>query len=448
MSKPWKRAPLTVRRRSVGLPVLWCLLASALTAVVVYRWGREHWTPVAAGPAYTATAYVVEGPADGSPRPTNLRSVPGEGPGLRASSAAPSDIESLSAGRPHPNPLPKGEGIGSQRVPFTASDDDAERAAEAANGLAAGYVSQRRAEWQRRTEGACAKARQGAETAQRQLAQCEADLDTFRRQLAEAAAKPQAAGQPQEKPLLPPMVDNPQWNALQDELSGLRQRREELLLKRTPQHPAVQDVSRRIAGVEEQLAATERQIPNPQAEGAVQNVPLTLRVREARHAERDEYNKGEHEKRENQARLDALTAAAAAARQACRQAELVGQQAVREQDGGPRLAVESAEVVRNPLKVDYGWWRLLGTALGSGLVMAFGAGSLALGVGIESPEVSVAEVQADLGEPLLGVIPADDPARTAAKVNRQRRVRRAAITVGLLLMAVCPLVAVWGVLGI
>ena len=112
------------------------------------------------------------------------------------------------------------------------------------------------------------------------------------------------------------------------------------------------------------------------------------------------------------------------------------------------MAVESAQIVRNPSPVDYGWWRLLGTALCSGVVMAFGAGSLALGVGIESPEVSIAEVQADLGEPLIGIIPADDPAPAAAKVNRQRRVRRAAITIGLLLIAACPLVAVWGVLGI
>ena len=110
MSKPWKHAPQTVRRRSVGVPILWCLLASALTAVVVYRWGRERWTPVATGPAYTATAYVVEGPRTSVPRG------------------------------------------GENRVPFIHSDDDPERAAQAANSLAESDVSRRRAEWQRRTE--------------------------------------------------------------------------------------------------------------------------------------------------------------------------------------------------------------------------------------------------------------------------------------------------------
>jgi hypothetical protein len=121
---------------------------------------------------------------------------------------------------------------------------------------------------------------------------------------------------------------------------------------------------------------------------------------------------------------------------------------VREQEAGPGLAVESAQVVRNQSQVDYGWWRLLCTALGAGVVMVFGAGLLALGVGMESPEVRVAEVQADLGEPLIGIIPADDPASAAAKVIRQRRLRRTAIMIGLLLIAACPFVAVWGVLGI
>jgi hypothetical protein len=259
------------------------------------------------------------------------------------------------------------------------------------------------------------------------------------------------------------MVDNPQWIALRQELSELRQRHADLLVKRTPLHPAVQDVARRIASLQQQLAATERQIPNPQADSAAQarlaaadyrdhashGAPAVPAAAQAPAADNPAENEAtERAARGIQERLDALSAAAEGARRACHQSELAQRQAVREQEAGPRLAIESAQVVRNPSQVDYGWWRLLGTALAAGVVMAFGAGSLSLGVAIESPEVSVAEVQADLGEPLIGIIPADDLAPAAAKVNRQRRVRRTAITIGLLLIAVCPLVAVWGVLGI
>jgi adenosylhomocysteine nucleosidase len=47
-----------------------------------------------------------------SPLPTNLRSVPGEGPGVRAGleKAVPTSPHIPDVNSPHPNPLPKGEG--------------------------------------------------------------------------------------------------------------------------------------------------------------------------------------------------------------------------------------------------------------------------------------------------------------------------------------------------
>ena len=132
MSKPWKHAPQTVRRPSVGVPILWCLLASALTGVVVYRWGRERWTPVAAGPAYTATAYVVEGPAECVKRTARPYA---EGPGVTGVTRRPSEVMGPSPLIALTLALSQRE-RGPARVPFTCSDDDAERAAQAANGLA------------------------------------------------------------------------------------------------------------------------------------------------------------------------------------------------------------------------------------------------------------------------------------------------------------------------
>ncbi len=45
-----------------------------------------------------------------SPLPTNLRSVPGEGQGVRASRLAPEHVQVTLDNSPHPSPLPKGEG--------------------------------------------------------------------------------------------------------------------------------------------------------------------------------------------------------------------------------------------------------------------------------------------------------------------------------------------------
>ena len=79
--------------------------------------------------------------------------------------------------------------------------------------------------------------------------------------------------------------------------------------------------------------------------------------------------------------------------------------------------------------------------------MAFGVGSLLFGAGIEPPLASLAEVQSDLDEPILGVIPADGPAPNVAAIRRQTRLRRATMAMGACLMAACFVAAMWGMAG-
>ena len=103
-----------------------------------------------------------------------------------------------------------------------------------------------------------------AEKARQELRRCVARQETFSRQLAEAGAKPEAVEQRQE-PVLPPMIDNPQWLESQRKLAQLQRRREQLLVDRTPLHPAVKEIDGRIADAEEQLAAIPRQIAHKAA---------------------------------------------------------------------------------------------------------------------------------------------------------------------------------------
>jgi hypothetical protein len=58
-------------------------------------------------------------------------------------------------------------------------------------------------------------------------------------------------------------------------------------------------------------------------------------------------------------------------------------------------------------------------------------------------------VRAAAGVPVVGTISADDPLPdpTAAS-RRQSRIRRALLMIGLILIAACPALAVWGVIGI
>ncbi len=229
------------------------------------------------------------------------------------------------------------------------------------------------------------------------------------------------------------MTDNPQWVDLDRQLATLQQRHDQLLTDRTPLHPAVQDLAERITAIKEQLAATPRQVPDTKPRPAVAPiVPDAPAISQA-----------------DQATLDELTAAVERTRQARDEAAAAEKKALAGQQAEPQFAVEQAQVVENrPLPSD-DWQRLLATTFVVSAVMALGVGSLAVGANIEPLAASAAGVQADADAPVVATIPADNPLPNPAVASRrQSRIRRVLLTIGLLLIVACPLVAVWGVIGI
>ena len=80
--------------------------------------------------------------------------------------------------------------------------------------------------------------------------------------------------------------------------------------------------------------------------------------------------------------------------------------------------------------------------------MVFGIALVSLGAGIDPPVASIDEVEDDLDEPVLGILPFDGPAPDMAAIHRQAQLRRAAIACGVVLILACPVVATWGVMGI
>ena len=93
-------------------------------------------------------------------------------------------------------------------------------------------------------------------------------------------------------------------------------------------------------------------------------------------------------------KLDELTRAVETARQACKEAEAAEKRALAQQQAGPQYTVVSAQAVEIPPPPDYGWQRLVWTALVAGVLMACGVGSVSTGASIEPPAGSTAEVQA------------------------------------------------------
>jgi hypothetical protein len=238
------------------------------------------------------------------------------------------------------------------------------------------------------------------------------------------------------------MIDNPAWIDLQRQVADLEGRRDQLLVDRTPEHPAVQEIEGRLAEVKEQLAATPRQIPDSRANNLV-----AAETPGASSAAADDLATKEQNQKLGK-KLGELTAALKKSRLACHEAELAEKKAGQQLAAAPQFIVQYADAVQDPQEVDYGWRRLLWTTFASSILMVFGIAAVAFGASIEPAVASVDEVEAILGEPVLGVIPDDGPAPDVAAIQRQSQMRRAAIACGVLLILACPVVAIWGVTGI
>ncbi|MCD4728545.1 MAG: hypothetical protein K8R46_12840 [Pirellulales bacterium] len=317
------------------------------------------------------------------------------------------------------------------RVPFINTDADPQRAREAADSMAELYIGDRRKEWRSRVEGQRIEARRSVEQTRWEYDESVARLEAFVQKLRSADAKqPSATADVESRPL---MVANPRWLELERQSAELIRHREELLVDRTHLHPAVREVSDKIVDIQRRMAGIPREIPDSQAEAEIE-------ASQRRVAERLE--------KEHQRKLAELTAAVEQTRKTCEEAEFAERRAMQRMQSGPQYSIEYARLVENPPSVDYGWRRLMWTTLAAGLMMAFGAGSLSLGAGIEPPVATAAEVRAKTGKSIIGTIPADDSTPELAQIGRQRRIRRTTITLGLLLMLSCPAAAVWGVLGI
>ena len=393
MSWSWNNSSKIVRPRSTRhTPLLPCLLAFVVTASLIYYWGSTSSSVPAHGQStFTATAYVVEPSA-----------------------------KTLS---------------GQLRIPLAYTDANADRAEEVVNALADRYVEDRRTESNRRLESTQQKARKAAESARQELVQCEAKLEQFRRQAAEATAKPHEV-MPREKTSA--MVENPRWIDLNLQLSELEQRRERLLLDRTALHPSVVDITSQIDDLKGQMAAVPRQIPDTANKAANKNIKTAETT-----PDDDSRVASDREK------LHVLTTAARKARQSLATAEAAERRLRKGQQTGPQYTVVYAKVEKNiPPQVN-DQQRLLWTTLVAGMFMAFGVGSISTGISIEPAAATVAQVQADAHTTVIGAIPAENPIPDPVALSRhQMRDRQALLAIGLILMAACPAVAIWGTVGI
>lgn len=318
------------------------------------------------------------------------------------------------------------------RTPFTSTDSDRWNATEMANAQADQFAADSLAQWRCGTEGQFGKVHDAAEKARREHNENVTQLKALERQR-QKIAQTKASASRQEKPK-PAMIENPRWRELRQQISEVEQRRDQLLQDRTPLHPAVREVEDQLAGLQKQLATIPQQIAGKQ--------PQTTDVSSVTPSTESPATK------EILRKIEELTAMVEKSRLARETAEQAEQQALQEQPKAPQYVVQYAQTAQSPTQIDYGWRRLIWTTLAASMLMAFGVGSIALGASIEPPVASVEEVESDLGESILGTIPSDDPVIDVATIRNQSRVRRVVMTIGVVLIVACPIVAIWGTMGI
>jgi hypothetical protein len=362
------------------LPLVLCLFLFALISAGVFGWGYASWTPGNARATYSATAYVVEKTEE-----------------------------------------PVSEG---SRIPLAIHHDDPQHAEETANALAECYIEDRRLEWKQHAEHICQKARAEVEKARREHQQAVAAIEAFRHEMSDAATKTRATVESR-KNLPPPMIDNPEWLDLNGQLSELKRRRDNLLVDRTPLHPAVQELDLQMKDLQAQMAAVPRQLagkPQPQKPTEVVDSKA----------------------KENQAKLAELKSAVETALHGVQQAESAEKLSAELEKAGPQFKLIEAEVVENPASPVFDPWRLAGISLLAGLCAALGAVVISAGSSIDPITGSADQVKADARLTVVGIIPAEDPIADALNISRrQSRVRRAMIAAGLFLIVAGPLAVVW-----
>ncbi len=391
MAWSWNYTSKIVRPRSTRhTPLLPCLLAFAATASLIYYWGGTKEVASQGRPIYSATAFVVE----------------------------PSD-KTLTE---------------QFRIPITYTDPDPDYAKEAVDAMANCYVVDRLRESNQRAEWKLRKARTIVESAKQDLIRSESEFQQFQQRMAKKAVKAR-----DEKPRAqtPAMADNPRWIDLDLQLSELEQRREKLLLDRTPLHPSVVDLTSQINDLKGQMAAIPQKIQSN--EKPADNIsPQTAETTPADNAR----TKQDHEK------ILALTAAVEKARKSLAAAETAAH-ALQDHQVAPQYAVVDAKAERITPMQPSDRRQLLWTTLVAGVLMAFGVGSISTGITIEPVAANAAQVQADAHMTVIGAMPAEDPIADPVKLSRrQMRDRQALMAIGLLLMAACPAVVLWGTLGI
>jgi hypothetical protein len=278
----------------------------------------------------------------------------------------------------------------------------AESIAPMVNVVASAYSQACRAEWKLHLEQAYSAAAEKVRQTERQASQAQTQFELLRdrRLRALAAVKPIAPPQPT-------TIENPRWTEIRRHLADLEERRRVLLFERTPLHPSVQETEMLIADARREIASIPETIaqeppaaaPAPPSASPPDDGPAAAEV-------------------------EAAQQAAAQLQEDLRQAQAIERAAQTARGAELHVDLLAAEPFSPPPAPSRDTAPILGKALVTATTSVVGLGMISFGAALEPALSSIAELQALLLAPVVGVIPAAHPGRRRAVSPLGRRLAR------------------------
>ncbi len=303
-------------------------------------------------------------------------------------------------------------------VAISLSSPPAETRVLMVNVVALAYSQACRAQWKLQLEQAYTAAEKNARQAQRRAVEAQTRFELLRdcRLRALASLKPVAPPQPT-------TIDNPRWTDICRRLADLEERRKVLLFERMPLHPSVLEIEMRITDVRREMASIPPKI--------AQEPPADCRALPAPPSALPP-TMGTWCPAPAATEVQTAQQAAAQLQQDLQQAQAAERAALTARDEELRIDLIAAEPLPPPPAAPRPKLAILGKALVTATTALVGLGMISFGASLEPALSSIAELQALLPVPIVGVIPATQPGRRcAASGRRWRLVRWGWMTAGL-----------------
>jgi hypothetical protein len=240
-------------------------------------------------------------------------------------------------------------------------------------------------------------------------------------------------------------IANPEWVELDRTRKELAERREELLVTRTPQHPMIRDLDAKILRLEQALASVPREIPDdadapviahplldappmqPPKGATAETEPTATFGRVLPAADMVEHGPAAEKYRQ-------LCDAADDAQKTYDRLAEAEQAAAERRLEAPEFELRLAQQCQASRPGD-GSSRLLLIALVAGLALAAGAGMISTGMTADPPFRTISQAQASLPAPIIGVVPSE---RVSFGDSEPRPASNRTLAVwGLVVVAIC-----------